>query len=269
MKRVLGLLCALTLAACAPDPPEVAATPADPEAEFVQARLARQPVVQPAASAADPFTAPEPVPAEVVVEAPEVILEDPPPPVEAAPPPPAKPATQAPPVAKPKPEPNSEVAPQPQPEAKPKPAAKPKPEPKPEPKVVEKPAAPAPTPKPKPKRTEWQAPPKQAGGTVVVAKIETVSTVPDPASVPYKECLIYLKYQVVKVESGSYEGDGLLAVHWGMKDGKRAPAAGYRPGQQQRLTIEPLDKHPELSRVMQADDTGEYDLTPYYVVKVE
>jgi hypothetical protein len=37
-------------------------------------------------------------------------------------------------------------------------------------------------------------------------------------------------------------------------------------GQRQKLTIEPLDKHPDLSRVMQADDTGEYSLSPFFVV---
>ena len=112
-------------------------------------------------------------------------------------------------------------------------------------------------------------PAKKAGPTVVVATIETVSAVPDPASVPYKDCLTLIKYKVNSVSSGSYDADELLAAHWGMKDGKRTAAASYKVGQKKTLTIEPMTKHSDLSRVMQADDTGEYSLPAYFVVKAK
>jgi hypothetical protein len=101
---------------------------------------------------------------------------------------------------------------------------------------------------------------------VVTGTIEVVSNVPDPSEVPYDTCVTFIKYKVTGVVSGSYEGGELLAVFWGMRDGKLQPAARFREGQSHRLTIEPFSEHSDLSRVMQADDTNEYSLTPYWVV---
>ena len=90
---------------------------------------------------------------------------------------------------------------------------------------------------------------------------------PEASEVPYTECLTFIKYDVEQVQSGKYAEDELLAVYWGMRDRKRQPAADFSPGQRHTLTIEPLADHPELSRVMQADDTNEYTLKPQWVVK--
>ncbi len=103
-------------------------------------------------------------------------------------------------------------------------------------------------------------------GTVVVGKIELVSQVPDPSTVPYKDCVTFIKYRVESVESGEYEGEELLAVFWGMREAKLQPAAGFSVGQRHRLTIEPFSQRRDLARVMQADDTNEYSLTPYWVI---
>jgi hypothetical protein len=100
---------------------------------------------------------------------------------------------------------------------------------------------------------------------VVLGEVLVVSHVPEPGTVPYTECLTFIKYKVVSVESGEYEQSELLAVHWGMKDNKLTPAARYQVGEKHRLELEPFDDHPELARVMQADDTNEYELAPYWV----
>lgn len=131
-------------------------------------------------------------------------------------------------------------------------------------------AAPAKTTPPptksQPARPKPTAPAAKSEGTVVVGTIEVVSKIPDPSTLPYDTCVTFIKYRVKQVVSGAYDGESLLAVFWGLRDGKLQPAARFRVGQSHRLTIEPFSEHEELARVMQADDTGEYSLTPYWVV---
>lgn len=109
-------------------------------------------------------------------------------------------------------------------------------------------------------------PAKKPEGTVVVGKITAVSNVPDPSTVPYKDCVTFIKYDVQSVESGDYDGDELLAVFWGMRDAKLQPAAKFSAGDRHRLTIQPFSERQDLARVMQADDTNEFSLTPYWVI---
>ena len=111
--------------------------------------------------------------------------------------------------------------------------------------------------------------PENTKGTVVVGSIKIASQVPDPCEVPYDTCVTFVKYGVQSVESGQYDGDELLAVFWGMKDGELMPASRFAEGQRHRLRIQPFSQRPELTRVMQADDTGEYALTPYWVISYE
>lgn len=131
-------------------------------------------------------------------------------------------------------------------------------------------AAPAKTTPPpaksQPAATRQAATAAKSEGKVVVGTIEVVSKIPDPSTLPYDTCVTFIKYKVNKVVSGSYDGDSLLAVFWGLREGKLQPAARFRVGQTHRLTIEPFSEHEELARVMQADDTNEYSLTPYWVV---
>lgn len=147
------------------------------------------------------------------------------------------------------------------------PAMDPEPNPPPPQAVVHAEPEPAPPPAPTP-ASEPKQTPAEPQGTVVLATITTVSNVPDPSEVPYDTCVTFIKYRVKSVVSGKYDGDELLAVHWGMKDGKLKPAARFTVGQTQRLTIEPFSEHAELARVMQADDTNDYSSTPYWVTKV-
>ncbi len=107
----------------------------------------------------------------------------------------------------------------------------------------------------------------EPSGTVVTGEITLVSHVPAASEVPYTECLTFIKYTVDAVDGGEYAEKELLAVFWGMRDSKLQDAARFKPGQRHRLTIEPMADHPDLSRVMQADDTDEYSLTPYWVVE--
>ena len=102
---------------------------------------------------------------------------------------------------------------------------------------------------------------------VIWGEVVRVSQVPEPGTVPYTECLTYLKYKVLAVKKGEYSPPELLAVHWGMKNNQLTPAASYQIGEKHPLKLEPFSNRAELARVMQADDTNEYELTPYWVLE--
>ncbi len=104
---------------------------------------------------------------------------------------------------------------------------------------------------------------------MVVGTVALVSAVPDPARVPYKDCVTFVMYRIETVEAGALPGEKLQAVFWGMRDRKLQPAARFERGQRHRLTVRPFAEMTELARVMQADDTEEFELTPYWVMKHE
>ncbi len=103
---------------------------------------------------------------------------------------------------------------------------------------------------------------------IVVGEVLIVSSVPDPSKVAYSECLTYIKYRVISVEQGSYDKPELLAVFWGMKDSKLMPPAHFKEGERHRLVLDNLDKYEDLLHVMQADDTGDYENTPFWVLEM-
>ena len=51
--------------------------------------------------------------------------------------------------------------------------------------------------------------------------------VPAPFSVPYKDCLTYVKLRVDRVVDGTCHDAHVVAVFWGMKDNVRLPAADH------------------------------------------
>lgn len=104
---------------------------------------------------------------------------------------------------------------------------------------------------------------------ILRGEVVTVSQVPEPGQAPYRECLTFVLYRVLSLEKGSYKDPRILVAHWGMKGGQRLPPAHYRVGEKHRLELAPLSDHPELERVMQADDTGASEYAPYYAQKAE
>jgi len=146
-----------------------------------------------------------------------------------------------------------------------KPAGTPRATPTPKPKVTPR-ATPKATTRPKPtvKPTTTPRPIAKADSKNLVVRAEVISTskVPDPKTVPYKESLVFTKYKVLSVQSGQYKEKEILVAQWGMKDKKILPAARIRVGQVQTLSLEPLSN--DLESVMRNDDTGEYELKPYF-----
>jgi len=122
---------------------------------------------------------------------------------------------------------------------------------------------------PEPK-IEIQAPePEQdAPKLVVTGEITKTSLVPDPSIVAYSECVTYIKYRVISVEQGEYEDTELLAVFWGMRDSKLMPAARFKIGEKHRLSLDLFEDHEDLSHIMQADDTDDYEHAPYWVLEM-
>ena len=102
----------------------------------------------------------------------------------------------------------------------------------------------------------------------VIGEVILVSNVPDPNQVAYSECLTYIKYRVISVENGKYDDKELIAVFWGMKESKLMPAAKFQIGEKHRLVLDPLDKYGDLLHIMQADDTDDYEHTPYWVLEM-
>ena len=94
------------------------------------------------------------------------------------------------------------------------------------------------------------------------------SRVPRPYTVPYKDCLTYVKLHVDRVVEGTYEDDQVIAVFWGMKDNVRLPAADYPVGTRLQLKLVPMRKAPDTLRTARSsDDLDDYQHQPYYVLE--
>lgn len=124
-------------------------------------------------------------------------------------------------------------------------------------------------PEPKPVEPPKEVEKPEEGILVITGEVTVVSIVPDPSQVAYSECVTYIKYRVLSVEQGEYQDDELLAVFWGMRDSKLMPAAKFQPGERHKLKLEPFEKHKELSHVMQADNTDDYEHKPFWVIEIQ
>ncbi len=113
-----------------------------------------------------------------------------------------------------------------------------------------------------------QTPGEGVAALVLEGTIVAASHVPPPLSVPYKDCLTYVKLKVDRVLEGSPNDDHVIAVFWGMKENVRLPPADYGAGKRLRLSLTPLRKAPvTLQTVRSADDLDDYERRPYYVLE--
>jgi len=86
---------------------------------------------------------------------------------------------------------------------------------------------------------------------------------------PYRNVITYIIYRVNKVLGGQYEDERLVVVHWGLKNAKHTPAASWKPGMKQRLTLDLFDAHKELQEITAAQDADEPELVPYWALEAE
>ena len=106
-----------------------------------------------------------------------------------------------------------------------------------------------------------------AAPLVVSGEVLKVSRPPVPGAAPYPDAVTFTEYKVVSVERGDYKPAKVLAVQWVMRGKALTPAARLKVGDRQRLELEPFGPHKDLQRVMQVDDTDEYDLPPQWVTR--
>ncbi len=98
---------------------------------------------------------------------------------------------------------------------------------------------------------------------VVTAKSET----PSPASIaPYRAALIVDTYAVREVVQGNLTGDRILVARWGIYDAAVLPDPAAM-GQENTLTLELYDDHPELEGERLVMDSEEFDLPLFYDVQ--
>jgi hypothetical protein len=102
----------------------------------------------------------------------------------------------------------------------------------------------------------------------VIATIVQTSKVPVPGSAPYKDCLTFIKVKVQTVESGNYAKPEMLVAFLAMENDKLLPPASYAVGDRLRLMLIPLaEAETRIRSLQRADDTDDFTLRPYYVIR--
>lgn len=109
----------------------------------------------------------------------------------------------------------------------------------------------------------------ETGASLVVrGKITEITPTPDINNAPYPEALLFIKYRVVSVVKGQYKPRELLVAHWGMRKKALTGASRYRVGEEHQLALVPLSERAELERVMTWNDIEDFELTPYFALRV-
>jgi len=83
---------------------------------------------------------------------------------------------------------------------------------------------------------------------------------------PYRRALVTHTVEVQEVLRGRSPGERLQVLRWGLLDGQAQEKVPAEAGAEWTLTLEPLDRHPELESERQMNDTGDFDLPLYYDV---
>jgi alginate O-acetyltransferase complex protein AlgJ len=78
--------------------------------------------------------------------------------------------------------------------------------------------------------------------SVIRGTIAARATLPEPHTVPYKDCLFAVHLEEVEVRSGGAVADQVIGYLWGMRDHVWTEAAGYRVGQQIALRVRPWEE---------------------------
>ena len=106
------------------------------------------------------------------------------------------------------------------------------------------------------------------GPLLLEGEVVAASRVPRPFTVPYKDCLTYVKVRIDRVVTGSFKDHYVIAVLWAMKDNVLLAPANYGPGKRLRLEVVPFRQAPvDLRSIRVADDLDDYTHPPFYVLK--
>ena len=105
---------------------------------------------------------------------------------------------------------------------------------------------------------------------VIDATIVATSKVPTIKQIaPYKAALTYIRYKLDKVVGGDYDKGHIVVVHWVIQNRKHTAVAAWKPGMRQRLTVDLFDAHADLQKITKTQDADDFELVPYWALKVE
>lgn len=104
--------------------------------------------------------------------------------------------------------------------------------------------------------------------TVVRARLADRSKIPTLSEIsPYRQALAVYAYEVLETVRGRAAGDRVRVARWVILDGDTLPEARFRPGHEERLTLEPFADNPQLEGVFLSDTLGGGGGPLYYAVE--
>jgi hypothetical protein len=71
--------------------------------------------------------------------------------------------------------------------------------------------------------------------------------------VPYREALVMYEYEVLEVLAGELGDETLRVAHWAILGGRLQSAAEREVGEEDRLTLEPFDRNPQIENTYLSD----------------
>jgi hypothetical protein len=71
--------------------------------------------------------------------------------------------------------------------------------------------------------------------------------------VPYREALVMYEYRVLEVVGGELGDETVRVAHWAMLSGRQLPIVEQDVGEEDRLTLEPFDRNPQVENTYLSD----------------
>jgi len=71
--------------------------------------------------------------------------------------------------------------------------------------------------------------------------------------VPYREALVMYEYRVLEVVGGELGDETVRVAHWAMLSGRQLPIVEQDVGEEDRLTLEPFDRNPQVENIYMSD----------------
>jgi hypothetical protein len=71
--------------------------------------------------------------------------------------------------------------------------------------------------------------------------------------VPYREALVMYEYRVLEVLAGELGDETVRVAQWAILGGRLEPAAEREVGEEDRLTLEPFDRNPQVANTYLSD----------------
>ena len=99
----------------------------------------------------------------------------------------------------------------------------------------------------------------------LIGEVSKKSELPDPSTAAYPDCLMFLKFKVIKVIKGQFNSNEALVAMWGFKNYKLSEPGKFAIGDKVKLKLIPYKSvENELSGLMRVDDTQDYDSELYW-----